>query len=287
MRHTTRPDCNIALRNMARASVCALALTGAAISGFSKPVSAEEIRIGGTGGALGAMRLMADAYNKSQSDAKVVIVPNLGSSGGIKAVIAGAIQIGLSGRPLRNAEIDQGATAIGYGRTPFVFATTVKNAAVAAITMPQIVEIYSGRTERWSDGTKVRPVLRPENDSDSELLGSISPEVRAALLQARKRPGMLVAITDEEAADYLEKLAGSFGTTTLAMILSEKRPLKTLKIDGADPSVKGIVQGSYPYYKEMMFVTGPTTPPSAGRFIAFVQSPVGHKILTATGHWVN
>jgi phosphate transport system substrate-binding protein len=287
MSHATRPNRTIALQDMVRASVCALALIGTGILDLNKPARGEEIRIGGTGGALGTIQILADAYNKSQSDAKVVVVPNLGSSGGIRAVIAGAIQIGLSGRLLKDAELSQGAKEIEYGRTPFVFATSVNNAGVAAITTPQLVEIYSGRMERWSDGTKIRLVLRPENDSDTESVRKISPELNQAALLASKRSGMLVAVTDHDAADYLEKLSGSVGTTTLAMILSEKRSLKALKLNGAEPSVKGIAQGSYPYYKQMMLVTGPKTPLSATRFIAFVQSPAGRQILARTGHWVN
>jgi len=287
MRHATRLNRKIALQDMACASICALALIGAGIFDFNKPARGEEIRIGGTGGALGTMQMLTEAYTKLQTDTKVVVVPNLGSSGGIGAVIAGAIDIGLSGRPLKDAELSQGAREIEYGRTPFVFATSVKNAGVAAITTPQLVEIYSGRMERWSDGTKIRLVLRPQNDSDTESVGRISPKLREAALLASKRPGMLVAVTDHDAADYLEKLSGSFGTTTLAMILSEKRSLKALKLDGAEPSVKAIAQGRYLYYKQMMLVTGPKTPPSAHRFIAFIQSPAGRQILTRAGHWVN
>lgn len=273
--------------DMLRASICALALIGAGIFDFNKPARGDEIRIGGTGGAIGTMQMLADAYNKSQAGVKVVIVPNLGSSGGIKAVIAGAIQIGVSGRPLKDAELSQGAKEIEYGRTPFVFATSLKNAGATAVTTQQLVAIYSGTMDRWSDGTKIRLVLRPESDSDTESMGKISPEIREAALLASKRAGMLIAVTDHDAADYLEKVSGSVGTTTLAMILSEKRSLKALKLNGAEPSVKSIARGSYPYYKQMVLVTGPKTPPSAMRFIAFVQSPAGRQILTRAGHWVN
>lgn len=285
MRYAGLRDLRHLLLGAARASVCTLALVGIGAANLAT-ARGEEIKIGGTGGALGTMRLLADAYKKLQTDVNVVIVPNLGSSGGIKAVLSGAIQIGLSSRPLKEAEIGQGAESIEYARTPFVFATPLKNGAVSAVSVRQLVEIYSGKMERWPDGTKIRLVLRPESDSDTELVGINWPELRQVSRLAGKRPGALIGVTDGEAADYLEKLPGAIGTTTLALILSEQRSLKALKLDDVQPSTKGIADGSYPYYKSLLLVTGPKTSASARKFIAFVQFPAGREILARTGHWV-
>ncbi len=56
--------------------------------------AAEQIKIGGSGAALGTVRLLAQEFGAQNPDIGITIVPNLGSSGGVKAVTAGAIGLG-------------------------------------------------------------------------------------------------------------------------------------------------------------------------------------------------
>ncbi len=263
-------------------------LAAVALANALAPASAraQEIKIGGTGGALATIQMLADAYRKTHPETKFTVLPSLGSGGGIKAVLAGAIQIAVSARPLETSEASRGASAFEYGRTPFVFAVPSKT-KIDAITVKDLVEIYSGARDRWPDGARIRLVLRPLGDTDSEILKSISPEVRRAKTLAEKRPGMLFAVTDQEAADSIERTPGAFGTSTLAQIVTEQRTLKVLRFNGVQPSAKTVADGSYPYYKRLLIVTGPKTPASARQFIAFVRSAAGREVLVRTGHWVN
>ena len=270
----------VAVRRFAFAFVCSSALAWASIAG-----AADEVKIGGTGGALGAMHLLADAYQKLNPATRVTVLPSLGSGGGIKALLAGSIQIAVSSRPVRDKERSQGAVELEYARTPFVFATaaTTKD---TGINITELAAFYSGKIESWPDGTRIRLVMRPQGDSDSDMIKSISAEVRAAKAEAEKRPGLLFAVTDQECADALEKYAGSFGPSTLGQILSEKRNLKVLRMNDVEPSVSALMAGSYPYYKSMYIVTTPKTPEAALKFMAFVQSKAGQEILNRTGHAV-
>ncbi len=102
-----------------------------------------KIRIGGTGAALATLQIQGDAFKKTRAPVTIVIVPSLGSGGGIKAVLAGAIDLAVIGRPLKQAEPGQGAIATDYARTPFVFATAAAT-KVSAITLRELPNIYSG-----------------------------------------------------------------------------------------------------------------------------------------------
>lgn len=248
-------------------------------------VQSEEIKIGGTGSALGTMQRLADAYARQQPDAHVNVLPSMGSGGGIKALLAGAVQIAVSSRPLTEAEIKAGAVPFEYGRTPFVFATSAAS-KVSGITTQNLVEFYGGAAEQWPDGTKVRLVLRPLGDSDSELIKNMSPAMREAKSAAEGRKGMIFSVSDQETASTIERIPGALGPSTLALILSENRALKVLTLDGVVPDVKSIASGSYPLSKQLLLVTGPKTPPEAQAFVAFVRSEAGHEILVRTGHWV-
>ncbi|MBA4177491.1 MAG: hypothetical protein C0505_13180 [Leptothrix sp. (in: Bacteria)] len=263
----------------ARMSSVLVALTAATA------VQAQEIKIGGTGAALGTMQLLARAYAKTRPDARITVLPSMGSGGGIKAVLAGAIQIGVSSRPLSEAESKAGAMAIEYGRTAFVFATAAASKATG-ITTQNLVDFYAGKADEWPDGSKLRLVLRPIGDSDSETIKAMSPAMRDAKSAAERRKGMAFSVTDQEAADAIEKIPGALGPSTLALLMSEKRALKPLALDGVAPSAQTIADGSYPLAKRLMIVTGPKTPAEAQAFVTFVQSTAGRQILQQTGHWV-
>jgi phosphate transport system substrate-binding protein len=249
------------------------------------PAHADDIRLGGTGAALGTMQILADAYTRQHADTRITVLPSMGSGGGIKAVLAGAIQIGVSARPLKEAEKQAGGAEVEYGRTPFVFATPSAGTPTG-ITTQGLADIYAGRLEAWPDGSKIRLVLRPLGDSDSETIKSISPALRDAKTAAEQRKGMLFTVTDQETADNLEKIPGALGPTTLALMLSEKRALKALTLDGVMPSAKSVADGSYPLYKQLFIVTSAQPSLAVQGFVSFVRSPAGRDILAQTGHWV-
>jgi phosphate transport system substrate-binding protein len=242
--------------------------------------------MGGTGAALGTMQLLAEAYGRSHPDTRITVLPSIGSGGGIKAVLSGVLQIALSARPLTEKEVKAGAVGVEYGRTPLVFATSPAT-KTSGLTTQILIDIYAGRKEQWSDGEKIRLVLRPIGDSDSELINNMSPAMRAATRAAEQRKGMAFAVTDQDAANNIERIPGALGPSTLALILSEKRQVKVLALNGIAPSATSIADGTYPLYKQLRLITGPKTPPAAHEFVTFVRSAAGREILSQTGHWVN
>ena len=257
----------------------------ALLLGLGAQAQPQELKLGGTGAALGTMQLLAQAYAKTRPEARISVLPSMGSGGGIKAVLAGAIQVGLSSRPLSEPETRAGAVAVEYGRTPFVFATSASNRS-EAVTLDQLIDHYSGKLSHWPDGAALRLVLRPIGDSDSETIKAMSPAMRDAKTAAEQRKGMVFTVTDQDTAAAIEKIPGALGPSTLALLLSERPALKALTLDGVVPSAASIASGRYPLYKTMLLVTGPKSPPLAQEFLAFVRSPAGRAILEQTGHWL-
>lgn len=247
--------------------------------------TADTIRIGGTGAGLGTMRVLGTAFAKVEPAHTIIVVPSLGTTGGIKALAVGAIDLAVTARPLNAQESSQGMVAVEYGRTPFVVATNMWGTGTLT-TLAELAEIYAGRKTDWADGRPIRLVIRPEKDSDTQLLGSYSPEIKRALPAALARPGMIVATSDQDAADFIEKTAGAIGTTTLAQVRSEKRNLDVLPLNGVEPSVRTLDDGSYPYAKAMYLVGKGAGTPAVAAFLQFVASPRGRQILGETGHSV-
>ena len=75
---------------------------GAALAIISLTTSAAEtpaLRIGGTGAVTALMRSLGADYSESAND-RLVVVPSLGSNGAIRALIDGALDLAIIGRPI-------------------------------------------------------------------------------------------------------------------------------------------------------------------------------------------
>ena len=240
------------------------------------------ITIGGTGCALGGMKEAARAFQQKYPEIKFRFAPSLGSSGGIKAVLAGALDLALSVRPVSDDERKQGASSVEYARTPFIFVTSHKG-KTWDLTLEQLVSIYIGETKAWPDGAPLRLILRPAGDADTAYLKAMSPAMDTAVLAALSREGMVTTVTDQETADAISRIRGGFGALTLTQLVAERRPLTPLRLNGIAPSLRTLADGSYPYYKTLSTVTGPKTGKEAQAFIRFINSPEGRSVLTRTG----
>ena len=234
--------------------------------------AAKEIKIGGTGTALATMKLLGEQFRKKHPDVTITVLPSLGSSGGIKALLGGALDIAIAYKKPSGDEQSKGLTSIEYAKTPFVFLTHKTN-RVSNITLQEVADIYNGKTIAWRDDTPIRLILRPDEEASTKILQSISEDMNRAVQNSFKRSGLNTAITDQENADLLERLPGSFGAGSLCQLITEKRNLNILSLNGVRPSVRTLANGTYPYFKDLYIVTGPKSSPLVRLFIAFVFSP--------------
>lgn len=244
---------------------------------------ATDIHIAGTGNALGTMRLLGVAFEKAHAGSKVIVHDSIGTSGAIKAMAKGVIDIGLSARPLTDEETRAGLRSTEYARSPTVFAVHKRN-LVESITLQQVADIYRGRLTSWPDGTLVRLVARQTGDDNTAQIKGLSTELAQAVAIAEQRQGLLFAVTDQEVADHLESVPGSLGVTTLALIRSEKRALRPLKIAGVEPTPQNASAGRYPLLKRFYFVLLQAPALLAREFVDFVKSPQARLVLEQTGH---
>lgn len=253
------------------------------VAAASAGAGAEVIRAGGTGSGVGTLRLLADAFEKLQPQHRVDIAPALGSSGGIKALRVGQLQLAVSNRE-PSAEERVGLVARRYASTPLAVVT---HAALPAqtMTLPRLAQLLSGAEARWPHGQPVRLVLRPASDSDSKLVASLSPAVAAAQQQAQQRAGMVVAQTDSEAADYVERTPNALGFSTVAQVASEQRKLNVLSLNGVSATPAMLEAGRYPLSKDMHLVMRADASEGARAFFAFVtESAEARALLRRNGH---
>jgi phosphate transport system substrate-binding protein len=262
---------------------------------FHLPVTASAVsaadyqgtlRIGGTGAAVGSITQVAAAFQKKHPDVRLVFPPSLGSAGGIKALIAGALDVGLNSRPLTEAERGHGLVAAEYARTPLLLVTSFKGPEVS-FTLKRIAALYNGEIQNYPDGTPIRVIMRPEVEIDIHLVRGLSPEIDTAVHRAQLREGMSVAVNDQDNAEMLVRTTGAIGWMTLAQLISEDLKLVPLPIDNILPNQANFASGKYPLFRTFFVVTGAQPTPLIKAFLAFLTSAEGRAILVGNGHFLD
>ncbi len=244
--------------------------------------AAETIRINGSGSALDMMKPLTDAYRKNNPGITIVIEKPLGSSGAIKALLAGAIDIALTSKPLPPEDAANGAKIRYFGKTPLALVTgggiSLKN-----LSTIELENIYSGKTRKWPNGETIRVVMRPQHDVDTMILRGLSPGMAAALTKASRERGSILAVTDPESNEAVARVKGSLGASGLTGVLLGNNPLNVIALNGVMPSIKTLANGSYPLAKEIHFVTTGKLPPHVSKLLDFIYSARGRAIALKSG----
>jgi len=169
-----------------RQTAVATALFGL-LFGFHGITSANELRIGGTGAALGTMQLLGEVFGARHPDIRIKIVPNLGSAGGIQAAAGGAIDLAVTSRPLKQDELKLGTSELEYGRTPFVFAVNMKS-RITETTLAQLAASFPLGNQVGVVSASIGIAIYPDDaDSAKELLKRADQAMYTAKSQGRNR----------------------------------------------------------------------------------------------------
>jgi phosphate transport system substrate-binding protein len=254
-----------------------LMLAGAALLAlFTSAANAEPLRVGGTGSATELMRALGKAFAASD-EIQFEVVPSLGSTGALRAIEAGMLDIAVAGRHLNPAESSKGLVERAALRSAWGLATShhrpndLKSTAIATQ--------FGEPDARWGDGTAIKVILRPKGDSETLALVAGFPGMDAVLERLRARRDIPMAATDQDNADAAERTPGSLVSITSTQILMERRNLRMVSIDGVAPTFENFVSGRYPLGKTLYVVTRAEPSPLTLRFIQFVRSEQGQRIL--------
>jgi phosphate transport system substrate-binding protein len=242
--------------------------------------AAQPLRMGGTGSSIGLLRQVGGEF-AAGAGVKVDEVPSLGSSGAIRALADGKLDIAVSARPLKPAESAQGLQQVLVLRTAYVLATSHRNPT--ELKTAELPKIFSANKPVWADGTPMRLILRPRSETDTTLLGELFPGMGEAIENLRRRAEVPIAATDQDNADMAERLQGSLTGTTLTQLMTEHRHLQVVNLDGVEPTLANFENGSYRFTKHLYFILRSNGVPAAQEFIAFLRSPQGEKALREAG----
>lgn len=259
-------------------------VVAAMLSGPGSDASADELKMGGTGSAATLLERLGGICTRG-SGTRIVVVPNLGSGGGIRAASDRALDVAVAGRPLKPEEAAKGLTQVASVRTPFVLITS--HARPNGLKGADVADIYGSAKAVWDDGTPLRIVLRPKSDSDTAVLEQHFPGMRAALDKASRRREVATAATDQDNANLAESLPGSLTGASYTQVKIENRNVRLVALDGVEPTLENFERGVYRYGRTLHFIVPVPPSPTAERFIACVRSAVGVQALRDAGNLLN
>lgn len=267
------------MRRWKRATTAASLLVAFA---WSASVEASDVTVGGTGMALATMSRVAEAVRAQTSDIEIKVLPSMGSGGGLKALRDGVIDLSLSARRLKANEVEVGLREAFCFKTALIFAT--QQAHVSNIDLRELPGIYRKIDPRWPDGAPLKIVLRAASGSEMPYLSDRVEGLHAAFEAAKARPEVPIGITDQMNLDIAEDLEGALAITTLLQIVSERRALSAVPVNGVLPSPDSLADGTYPFDMKVCVVEkkGKTSAP-AQAVLDFLTSDAGRAVVGDLG----
>lgn len=244
------------------------------------PASGATLKVGGTGAATELLKQLVTPF-EAETGIVLEVIVGLGTSGANNALADGKLGIAFSGRHLRDKEAARGLEEVAGFRTPFGLVTSREGPD--SLKRSEIAALYRSDKPVWPDGTPILITLRPIDESDNGALGELSPGMTEALVHLRKRPDLSIAATDQDNADVAERVKGSLTGASLVQILSEKRNLRFVSIDGVGATLENYQNGSYPYAKPLYVVVPSAVSADARAFIAFLATPATEVLLRRAG----
>jgi len=241
------------------------------------------VHIAGSGSCLPLIRALADSMEVRGETLEVVIHGSIGSSGGVRAVEQGVVDVGLVARREGGPPRLRASRVIPLARAAVVVAVH-PSVPGNEITNRELVEIFAGRQTRWSDGSMIVPMLREQGDSATGVAALAIEGLEDTIAAARRGDRWPTLLTDPQMGDALEATAGSIGLYDLGAIILERRDIHVLALDGVEPTQESIETGRYPLTRVLSLIIGPDPSPSTERVIELLESEASRRIIEEAGY---
>ena len=219
--------------------------------------------------------ILAERFAKN-NPGQFVEVQGGGSTAGLQAAESGLADIGMCSRVLTAAETKQ-FTPITIARDGLAIVVNREN-PVGKLSLEQLRALFAGRVTNWNEvggkGGAVRPITREE--------GSGTRESFVRLVMGSERISRR-ALTQESNGAVKELVKGdpaAIGYMSLGLVGKE---LEAVAVEGTQPTVENVLAGRYKLVRPLLFVTKGEASAAAQKFIDFVLSSEGQRLLVAEG----
>ena len=253
---------------------------------FAQDASAARIRVGGTGSGSVLLQRLAEKYRRVRPEVRIdVVMPPLGSNGGLRSLAAHRIDVVVLGWLPDPQQRSAGLVVVPWVQTPLVLATSNGKKA-SGFSSAELAAILRNGGGKWDDGSRINLVLRHPKETESILLATQALAIKAAQEVAQDNRLTTFADTDLDAVDLLELTPGSLGITTLGLLKLKGSFLSTLSLNGVAPSLPTLSRHEYPLVKTLYLGHDRSASRPVTDFVTWLKSSAVTPLLLETGHLV-
>lgn len=245
--------------------------------------AAEKIMIDGSTGVAPLVVSLAKEYQARNPGVVIDIGKGMGTKARIQALQEGRIDIAMASHGLNPAELEkQGMVVREIAKVAVVFGVHA-GVPIASLSDDQICAIYSGKALNWQQvggpDLAIAAFTRPDSEVDAEVVRASIP----CLSKLAMPDTVKIAPKGPDMARALATTPGSVGMTTMTVIEQSSGAVKPVAWRGVAPTPANVEGRSYTLTRDSFLVVKADAPAAAARFIDFVRSPSGAKVIAANG----
>ena len=239
--------------------------------------SGDMVVVAGSTSVLPYAEILAEAYMRLHED-EDIDVQGGGSSAGITAAESGIAAIGMSSRAMKDSESH--LWSIEIARDGLAVIVHPSN-PVSNLTLEQIRAIYAQEVTSWGQlggrNAKIHIITREEGSGSRSAFEDLVMDGREI------SPRAIVQASNGAVRQLVSDDRDAIGFISLGLVEEGEKPVKALRMQGVVPSRENVVNGTYTLFRPFLFVAKEKPEGAAMRFIEFILSPEGRRILTEEG----
>ncbi len=260
-----------------------LALLLSACSGpadvAAERLEGEPVRVSGSGTCMPLLRILTGEY--ADESVEFVYLPGLHSGGGVKGVVNGDLEVGAVSRDLTDDESALGLRYTLLSRDGLVIATH-NSVDIPGLSTEQVRDIYRGKYSNWKEfGGPDLPITILDRNEDESAKIILREFVLGKDLKIT--PKAVNLYYEPDMIDGLQSTVGAIGYFSLGYGLSQDVPVHYLKLDGVDPTVENIKNGSYKVVRPLGIMTATDADEAIQKFVEWSSSSAASALIEERG----
>lgn len=249
----------------------------------SLPAWGETIILDGSTGMLPLANALAKAYQQKSSDPQIELGKGLGTGARLRAAADGKIHIALASHGIDPAELGKGnLKTIEIAKGAIIFAVNA-SVPLTQITDSQVCDVYSGKIRNWQSlanvDAPIAVLTRPPTEVDPEVIR----EKIGCFKELKEVETAKVLARGGEMAKALAETTHAIGMTSMTVVEQSGGKVKALTLNGVSPGPDNVKKGSYFLTRDFVFVTKAEPTPAVKKFLDFVLSPEGDRVISTNG----
>ncbi len=262
-------------------AVIAVASVGAYTMMNNGNNDSETIAIQGSTTVTPYMLEVQEVYEKNNN--VTLNITGNGSGTGAAAVLNGTADLAMLSRSLKTSETEAGLvpTVIGYDG---IMAIVNKDAGVTTLTVSQLEQIFSGDVTNWNqvggNDKAISVISREEGSGTRDGFESV-------LKNADSEYSLVsTAISQSSTSAVLttvDNTTGAIGYVSLGYAEKVKSNTTMLQVDGVDPTVENVKNGTYTIQRSLVLATKGEATGATADLIKWILGTDGQALLVECG----